>query len=107
MTETLTSDKILEADLSIDKVKTLFIPIESLNTSRSLFVTTSVLLLIGLSYTLLGYYILPMIIAGTITEYTYLLLCLGLGLVWTLIGKLSSKYIRQYILTTKGEINKD
>ncbi len=50
---------------------------------------------------------MPMIIAGAITEYTYLAICLGLAVVWTVIGKITSKYLRQYTLATKGEINKD
>lgn len=106
---TITIDEsLLKAKLNEEtNSKTLFVPIEKLNNSRSVFVTATTLLLIGLSYTALGYYIMPMIIAGTITEYTYLAICLGLAVVWTLIGKITSKYIRQYILATEGKTNKD
>ena len=103
----MTTMTIDESLLNEDTKKVLFVPFESINNSRTTLVTAGVLLLIGLSYTALGYYIMPMIIAGAITEYTYLAICLGLAVVWTVIGKITSKYLRQYTLATKGEINKD
>lgn len=103
----MTTMTIDESLLNEDTKKVLFVPFESINNSRATLVTAGALLLIGLSYTALGYYIMPMIIAGAITEYTYLAICLGLAVVWTVIGKITSKYLRQYTLATKGEINKD
>lgn len=107
MTTMTIDESLLNAKLNEDTKKVLFVPFESINNSRTTLVTAGALLLIGLSYTALGYYIMPMIIAGAITEYTYLAICLGLAVVWTVIGKITSKYLRQYILATKGEINKD
>ena len=108
MTTMTIDESLLNAKLNEDTdKKVLFVPFESINNSRTTLVTAGALLLIGLSYTALGYYIMPMIIAGVITEYTYLAICLGLAVVWTVIGKITSKYLRQYTLATKGEINKD
>ena len=89
----MTTMTIDESLLNEDTKKVLFVPFESINNSRTTLVTAGALLLIGLSYTVLGYYIMPMIIAGAITEYTYLAICLGLAVVWTVIGKITSKYL--------------
>lgn len=78
--------------------KILHIPVKDINNFRMYLVSTGILLAIASSYLVLGHFILPMIIAGTITYTTYVLSSMGLALLWLLIGKLTSKYIRQYLL---------
>lgn len=78
--------------------KILHIPVKDINNFRMYLVSTSILLAISSSYLLLGNFVLPMIVAGTITYSTYVLASMGLAVLWLLIGKLTSKYIRQYLL---------
>ena len=78
--------------------KILHIPIKDINNFRMYLVSTGILLAISSSYLLLGNFVLPMIVAGTITYSTYILASMGLAALWLLIGKLTSKYIRQYLL---------
>ena len=78
--------------------KILHIPVKDINNFRMYLVSTGILLAISSSYLLLGNFVLPMIIAGTITYSTYVLASMGLAVLWLLIGKLTSKYIRQYLL---------
>ena len=78
--------------------KILHIPVKDINNFRMYLVSTGILLAISSSYLLLGNFVLPMIVAGTITYSTYVLASMGLAALWLLIGKLTSKYIRQYLL---------
>lgn len=78
--------------------KILHIPVKDINNFRMYLVSTGILLTIASSYLLLGNFVLPMIVAGTITYTTYVLASMGLAVLWLLIGKLTSKYIRQYLL---------
>ncbi len=78
--------------------KILHIPVKDINNFRMYLVSTGILLAIASSYLLLGNFVLPMIVAGTITYSTYVLASMGLAVLWLLIGKLTSKYIRQYLL---------
>ena len=78
--------------------KILHIPVKDINNFRMYLVSTGILLAISSSYLLLGNFVLPMIVAGTITYSTYILASMGLAVLWLLIGKLTSKYIRQYLL---------
>ena len=78
--------------------KILHIPVKDINNFRMYLVSTGILLAISSSYLLLGNFVLPMIVAGTITYSTYVLASMGLAVLWLLIGKLTSKYIRQYLL---------
>lgn len=78
--------------------KILHIPVKDINNFRMYLVSTGILLAISSSYLLLGNFVLPMIVAGTITYSTYILASMGLAALWLLIGKLTSKYIRQYLL---------
>ena len=78
--------------------KILHIPVKDINNFRMYLVSTGILLAISSSYLLLGNFVLPMIVAGTITYSIYVLASMGLAALWLLIGKLTSKYIRQYLL---------
>ena len=84
--------------LKIASDKILHIPVKDINNFRMYLVSTGILLAIASSYLLLGNFVLPMIVAGTITYSTYILASMGLAALWLLIGKLTSKYIRQYLL---------
>lgn len=71
---------------------------------RTFFVSFGCFSLVALSYVGLANYLVPMIIAGTMTLSGYLLACVALACVWTGIFYISSKYLRQYVLARKGKV---
>ena len=85
-----------------EKDKKLFVNFEVLNTKTKAFYSFMLVLGISASYALLGHFVLPLYIAGQMALYTYMLINIGISVLWVGLINIINRFILQDKLISKG-----
>lgn len=87
----------------VKKEKILYIDAKEVDKSKAILFSLGSTLLMGGSFLLLNYITYPYIVAGTLSLGALLGLVALVSVAWTIVAKISSKYIKQYLLAVKGQ----